>query len=112
MIWEGDFMSGERTDGAGGPVYPPPNFPLLFADNVSNFAYGQSLIRLFFVRNDPSFNVGTDQARSQPIAQLVMPIDGFVATALFFEHVLSLLVSENVLSQARVDELRSMSPER
>ena len=104
------LMSDERAGGAR-PAYPPPNFPFLFADNVSNFAYGQSLIRLFFVRNDPSFNAGTNEARSQPIAQLVMPIDGFVAMTLFFEHVLSVLVSENVVSQAHIDELRATVPQ-
>jgi hypothetical protein len=40
-----------------------------------------------------------------------MPIDGFVATTLFFEHVLSVLVSENVLSQAHIDELRATVPQ-
>lgn len=102
-------MSDQRADGAR-PVYPPPNFPLLFADNVSNFAYGQSLVRLYLVRNDPSFNEGTVEARSQPIVQLVMPIEGFVATALFFDHVLSTMVAENVINQARIDELRAMVP--
>ena len=102
-------MSDQRTDIVR-PVYPPPNFPFLFADNVSNFAYGQSIVRLFLVRNDPSFNAGTDEARSQPVAQLVMPLDGFLAMTLFFDHVLSTLVSENVLSQARVDELRATVP--
>ena len=104
-------MNDEPADQPSPPVYPPPDFPLLFADNVSNFAYGQSLIRLYFVRNDPSFSAGTNEAKTQPVVQLVMPIDGFVATTLFFEHVLSVLISEKVLSQAHVDELRATIPQ-
>jgi|ERR1700730_17101300 len=103
-------MTDQRT-GDAQVRYPPPNFPFVFADNVSNFAYGQSLVRLFLVRNDPSFDAGAVEARTQPIAQLVMPIEGFVATTLFFDHILSILVSENVVTQARVDELRAMVPQ-
>lgn len=103
-------MSDQRADGACS-AYPPPNFPLLFADNVSNFAYGQSLVRLYFTRSDPSFNEATTEPRTQPIVQLIMPVDGFVATALFFEQVLSRLVADNVISTARIDELRSAVPE-
>jgi hypothetical protein len=41
-----------------------------------------------------------------------MPLDGFVTTTLFFMQLLSRLVAEDIISQARIDELRALVPER
>lgn len=103
-------MSDQRTDDAAA-AYPPANFPTLFTDGISNASYGQSIVRLYLARGDPSFSEGTIEARTQPIAQLIMPLDGFVVTALFFERLLSRLIAGHVVNQARIDELRASAPE-
>jgi hypothetical protein len=102
-------MSDQRTDGAS-VAYPPPNFPTMFTDGVTNAGYGQSLVRLFLSRSDPSFGEATTETRTQPIAQLIMPLDGFITTALFFERLLARLIAENFVNQARIDELRAVMP--
>jgi hypothetical protein len=99
-------MSEERSDG-GTREFPPFNFPTIFADGISNAAYGQSIMRLYLARNDPSFSPDSIEAHTQPFAQLVMSLDGFVATTLFLQNVLSRLITENFVTEEQIAEIRA-----
>jgi hypothetical protein len=99
-------MSEGRSD-RGTSEFPPFDFPTIFADGVSNAAYGQSMMRLYLARNDPSFSPHSIEAHTQPCAQLVMSVEDFITTALFLQNVLSRLISENFVTEEQIAEIRA-----
>ena len=101
-------MSDERPALAPPPMqFPPIRFPTIYADNVLNLSHAAHVIKFYFARIDPSFTGGSTAAvQHTAVAQVVMPIDGFVRTALFFEQAMTSMISDNIISQAEVDAIR------
>jgi hypothetical protein len=99
----------------GGPDYfratgfPPEDLPTIFADFVSNFAPLASTARFYLVRTEPDVS-GVNAYKNVPVAQIIMPLDGFVATVLFLNHALEGLVKLGTVRQETVDAVtQSMS---
>jgi hypothetical protein len=88
---------------AAGPGFPEPNFPTVFADGVLSFANNASVVKFFLARLEPNF-AGNDTYRTQPFAQVVMPVDAFVNMVGFFQVAVDILVKQGFITQQKVDE--------
>ena len=87
--------------------FPPLGFPLIYADDVANLSKAEHVIKFYITRDDPSILGQTRVAQRAPTAQIVMPVDGFIRAVLFLNHSLNVMVSENLITQAEIDRIRS-----
>lgn len=90
---------------AGGGNYPPFNFPCVFADGVSSLSYSKSVVKFFLCRFEPELG-GTPGSKLTPMAQVVMPMEAFIATLAFFEIRLEALKAAGLVTQSQLDEAR------
>ncbi len=95
----------ETTDISAGK-YPPANLPLLYADGFANAAPQGGVMKIYLFRNDAELT-GLAQTKPQLFAQLVLPLQGFVQAALFFNWALDHLIRENQIDKALVDTVRA-----
>jgi hypothetical protein len=98
-----DATAGQAQPGE----YPPPNFPTVFADGVQSLINSPAIVKFFLARFEPTF-VGDGRSQLQSFAQVIMPIDGFAMTAVFFEAQLRLLIQNGYITETRVAELRAI----
>src|ERR1700687_5122036 len=87
--------------------YPSPTFPAVFVDGVLNTSHSGSTVKFYLFRYEPSFQ-GDNSYQTQPCAQVIMPMEAFVAAAAFFELQAQQLVQKNLILQSRVDEIRAL----
>lgn len=95
----------ERTTNLVPMTFPEVSCPTVFADGVLNLACGPGITKHYLYRLEPSFQ-GDNQFETQPIAQVVMPIEGFVAAAFYFNVQIGRLIASNLITQERVDEIK------
>lgn len=88
------------------PHYPDYNFPVLYADNVSSVHWNAAGVKFYLSRNQPNLNA-TGPHIPTPFAQIVMPVMGFVAAAVFFEQQLKSMLDQKMITKEQVDELRT-----
>ena len=86
--------------------FPAETLPTVFADGVVNLANSPYVVKYYLFRFDPSLR-DASISRTQAFAQVVMPMGGFVQTAVFFENALRNLVASGVVSSEDVDAARS-----
>jgi hypothetical protein len=86
--------------------YDTRNIPALFADGAQSIANSREVVKVYFGRldSDPTI-VGPPTV--VPFLQIVMPVSGFVDTALFFERRLKVMIDEGTISAESVDALRN-----
>jgi hypothetical protein len=87
-------------------AYPPAALPTVYADGVLNISHNAGGVKFYLVRGDPPF-VGQGGNQMQVITQIVMPLDGFINTALFFEETLKDMAQSNELMQQMIDQIRT-----
>jgi hypothetical protein len=75
------------------PVFPPPTLPTIFADGVANFFHSPEVGKFYLTRVDPEFGGGS-RSNHQVIAQIAMPMSGFVYTAAFFAKAVERLIEQ------------------
>lgn len=85
--------------------YPSTGFPVVFADNTTNAVWGQGVVKWYMTRSEPPM-IMSGPTKEQAFAQIVMPFDGFVRTALFFGQILENLISDGLVKKERVEEIR------
>jgi hypothetical protein len=86
--------------------FPPPTLPTVYVDAVANLQNSAGLARFYFTRLDPNIT-GAGSSRVTPVAQVIMPLPGFVATALFFKDQLDQMVKSGLVPQAMIEQLRA-----
>lgn len=87
------------------PVYPPQSLGTAFADRIVNLTYSTEVVRFYFARYDSSVNsVGISQQNL--VAQVVMPLTGFVGAALFFEEMMARLKDQGVVTDEIIQQVR------
>ena len=72
--------------------FPPATLPTIFADGIANAAPSVSAVKLYLYRSDPE-QAGAGEYKSQVIAQIVMPMAGFVHASAFLEKAVKHFVS-------------------
>jgi hypothetical protein len=105
-----DRPEAERTSDGSEPVFPDRDIPILFADGVASIVRGlNGIFKFYLVRYDPNLRV-KGGAREQIAAQIVMPKESFIATALFFEQQLKVMVAREEISEEELAATRAQFP--
>lgn len=89
--------------------FPDETMPTIFADGVLNLSPSPQIARFFLSRVDPHFT-NRDLYQIMPCAQVIMPMAGFVHTAVFFEKALRDLVAKGVITAEQVETARKGQP--
>jgi hypothetical protein len=93
-----------------GAGYPPLGFPTIFAEFVPTIILGPAVVKFYLMRADAPFMPGEADgggtSKQTPVCQIVMPLENFVNTAVFFDRYLQNLISQNIVPQEFVDNLR------
>jgi hypothetical protein len=87
------------------PRYSYNPVPTLYADGVANVAHGPGMVRTYLVRFDPSL-IEAGNARPSLVAQLIMPTNGFLTIALFFEAQVKSMLKSGDVTEAQIAEVR------
>jgi hypothetical protein len=101
------------SDNATYPVpqtFPTVTCPTVFADGVLNVSIAPGIVKHYLFRFEPSFK-GNNEFETQPIAQVVMPTEGFITTVLYFNTQIERLIKANFIKPERVAELRKLFEE-
>jgi hypothetical protein len=94
-------MAGELEKGP--EEYPSASLPVVFADGVASLNWTFGVVKVYLTRYDPHIRVA-GPGKEQLASQLVLPIRGFVATALLFRRALDSMVADGTLSQQMLEE--------
>lgn len=82
------------------------NFPTIFADNVVNLFHGGGIVKFYFSRFDPDPSGVALTTTPAPCCQIVMPIGGFAAMAVFFQLQLELIMQKDEKIRELVDKMK------
>jgi hypothetical protein len=85
--------------------YPEEAFTTVFVDGVTSINNSTEMVKFYMGRLDASFD-GDGPIKSRNVVQVVMPMTGFVATALFFEKILAGYLDRGLVSKEDVAEIR------
>jgi len=86
---------------------PPAGTPVAYADGIANLAHGKNVVKFYLLRADPDV-AAVGPVQIQVVAQIVMPIDGFVRSIIFLTKTIqTLLIPRGAISQEEVEQIRS-----
>ena len=94
--------SGPHLEQASG--FPHESIPTVFADGIANIAPSAQVVKFYLFRTDPDVG-GAQSYRNQTVAQVVMSMDGFAASAVFLYNSLQNLIDQGLLDKNRFDEI-------
>jgi hypothetical protein len=106
-VGPGVFVPPTPAAAAPGGTYPPSNFPVVFADGVMSIANSAVNVKFYLARSEPSFS-GDGSSVNQAFAQVIMPMDGFATMFTFFEVAIAKYITDGLIRQERVEELRDI----
>lgn len=87
------------------PSYPTLNFPTIFVDQAVSLSRGSGVVKFYFARSDP--DIGAIALPNMlPVCQVVIPIVGFAAMAVFFQQQLELMMEKKEIDRGIVEKLR------
>jgi hypothetical protein len=100
-------MADETVSQAVAParVKIVPDIPVVFADGAMSQAFGPGISKFYLYRND--FDPNLSGAENTPVAQIVMPAEGFAAMVHFLQHRLQVMIEAKVISQEAIDRITS-----
>ncbi len=104
----GENDKSEAAPAAIAPEYPPQHLPVAFADGVKSISWGLGVVKFYFHRYDPDMNAKFDN-QAQPVAQVVMPIAGFLRTSLFFQRTVEGMVKDGTIPAELMAEVQKAS---
>jgi hypothetical protein len=88
-----------------------PGVPSIFCDGVVNVAPSSQEAKFYLYRTDRDTDTSHTQElahKNQIIAQIIMPLDAYIQTTLFFNRVLNALVDNGMVSQERIDHISAL----
>ena len=88
----------------------PRGVPSIRCDGVVNVAPDAQEVKIYLYRTegDPALQSQEPVRRNQIIAQVIMPLDAYIQTTLFFNHALRALVDSGAVPQEHVDSTRAL----
>jgi hypothetical protein len=91
--------------------FPEGNFPTVYVDGAWSMVNSEQIVKIYFQRIDPNF-AGSGRNKANPVLQLVMPVDAFVALFAFFEAQLgSMLQPNGPVSNESLERVRALFPD-
>jgi hypothetical protein len=100
-------MADEKSNSAPPTEYLPYNFPTVFADSVSQAASSPTVMRFLLNRFASAVNVANAPPKAPPFLQVVMPMEGFIATYIYFEALVDNLVKQKIVSEEYLEAVRT-----
>ncbi len=91
-------------------TFPAYNFPTVFADGVLNATISRWTVKYYLFRLEPSLKAD-NKFLAQAVAQVVLPVEGFVSAYLYFEKQVNRMIDTGIITKARVDEMRGAADE-
>lgn len=95
---------GADLAGRPGSEFPASTLPTTFADGLSSYARGDGVIKMFFYRTDPNM-FGRGGSVANPFLQVVVPLDGFVRSAVLLQRALKGLIDGGFVTEERIKEV-------
>jgi hypothetical protein len=83
--------------------FPASGMPTVYADGVTTIQPTPEVIKFYLARIDPNLKAD-GRALTQPFAQVVMPMSGFLQTVAFFGKMVQNLIDQRVVTKEQVDE--------
>ncbi len=83
-----------------------PDAPVIFSDGVTNFANSEAVVKFYLSRLDPATD-GKSDAAQKVAAQVIMSMQSFLNTFLFFERMLDVLTSQGYFDADSIKKLRA-----
>jgi hypothetical protein len=103
------FLGGKMAEAPKieliGEGFPPPTLATIYCDGILNAAPSAHIVRFYLYRQDPD-QVAKPKHKNQIVAQIIMPVDGFISSSLFFESALKKFVEQGTISQQMVDKIK------
>jgi hypothetical protein len=88
-----------------------PRYETLFADGVLNFAHTAHVVKFYLARLEPTLD-GSPGGSSTVVGQVIMPVDAFVNTTVFFEAALNRLLEAKVITKEQLEAARAVAAEQ
>jgi hypothetical protein len=82
------------------PGHPSEDVFTIYCDGVTSFSPGPQTVRFYLSRLDPNFTIN-HPVKVAVIAQIIMPLAGFLSTAKFFQAA----VNNLGMTQEQIDEM-------
>jgi hypothetical protein len=88
--------------------YPPPDLPTIYVDSGISLANTQAVVKFYLGRLDPDMQA-IYGPESRPVVQLVMPIEGFVATFAFLESAIQRMTRQGTIKEDALKTARQVA---
>jgi hypothetical protein len=82
-----------------------PDVPVIFADVTISQSWATGVTKFFLGRVEGDPDAKRDPI-TIPVAQIVMPAEGFVSMVAFFEHRIKAMIASGSVSQESFDKAR------
>jgi len=83
-----------------------PDVPVIFSDGVTSLANSEAVVKFYLSRLDPATD-GKSDAAQKVAAQVIMTMQSFLNTFLFFERMLDVLTSQGYFDADAIKKLRA-----
>lgn len=90
------------------PKYLDHNVPVVYADAIANVASSGQVVKLYLGRFDPALD-GSNKAQFVPVAQLIMPLDGFAGLATFMSAAIDRMIADGSITREVLNAAREAS---
>jgi hypothetical protein len=84
--------------------YPPQKVAVVYSDGITSFTPGIETVKFYLSRLEPNF-ISTEPSKVIVTAQVIMPLNGFLMSVSFLQHVVATMVESGTVTQARVDQI-------
>lgn len=81
--------------------FPGSNFATVYVDGITSLVPGPQVVKLYMGRLEPSLKAEA-KSRTTPVIQLIMPTDGFLQTAAFFEVLVQRMKREKTVTDEQL----------
>jgi hypothetical protein len=88
--------------------FPGQHFPTVYADGVTSINPTSEIVKMYFSRLDPNFDV-TKGTAVQPHLQMVMSTTGFVQMSIFFSRIVANMLKTGVLTEEKYSESKKLA---
>ncbi|HEY4135785.1 MAG TPA: hypothetical protein VGO34_11280 [Alphaproteobacteria bacterium] len=95
-------MAEEDTD----IVFAQSRVPTIYSDGALNCAFNKSIMKIHFARSNPAVGPASGTT-TELCAQIVMPIDGFLSSFVFFQNHIKRMLKDGLIKQADLDSLQT-----
>ena len=82
--------------------FPSAQIPTVFVDGFLNVAPGDGIVKFYLYRTDPD-QLGAPKFQNQVVAQIVMPISGFIHSIVFAKDTIKKLAANNPTIKAHLE---------